>query len=279
MSAFNNNNNNLNNTSAGIEGRGSNLASQGINNRQHPAGLNENHGIAATGLNEPDTHSNVPSTRGNDLNYAGANIADTRKVDQQAAYGNTAGKNLNSDSNRTGGTGIPPVNTAEHIRRNAAEEAIAGGHNIHHHGDKNLSHQKSLPSVGTGSTAPVHHDVHPTSHYGVGLDDKARLDSHNAANAPHNHYSENPVGPSTTPGKHHTGAPLGAGLPDKDLKHTTDKRHNEKHGNIIHNEDNEQVKVSAGDKIKGNLEKIVGKVSGNQDKVVQGENLAQGRHI
>ncbi|KAI7895715.1 uncharacterized protein EV154DRAFT_494687 [Mucor mucedo] len=281
MSAFNNNNHNLNNTSAGIEGQGSNLASQGIN-RQQPNELNENHGIAATGLNNQplDTHSSIPSTRGNDLNYAGANIADTRKVDQQAAYGNTAGQNLNSDSNRTGGTGIPPVNTAEHVRRNAAEEAISAGHHgTHHSGNNNLSHERELHNVGTGPTALGHHNEHSTGHNGVGLDEKTRIASHNATNVTHHHHPDDPVavGPSSTPGQHHTGAPLGAGLPDQDLKHSTDKRHNEKHGNISHKE--EETKVSAGDKIKGNLEKIVGKISGNEAKVAQGENIAQGRSV
>lgn len=288
MSAFNNNNHNLNNTSAGIEGQGSNLASQGVN-RQQPQGLNENHGIAATGLNNNplDTHSSIPTTRGNDLNYSGANIADTRKVDQQSAYGNTAGQNLNSDSNRTAGTGIPPVNTAEHIRRNAAEEAIAAGHHgTHHTGNGNLTHERELHHVGNGPETTGggaanlgHHNAHHTGHAGVGLDDKARIDAHHAPNATHHHHTDNnvAVGPSSTPGEHQTGAPLGAGLPDQDLKHSTDKHHNEKYGNNSHKE--EQTKASAGDKIKGNIEKLVGKVSGNEAKVAQGENIAQGRSV
>lgn len=292
MSAFNNNNPNLNNTSAGIEGRGSNLASQGTDNlgdinRRQPGELNENHGIAATGLNEPHTHTNIPSTRGNELNYTGAPIADTRKIDQQAAYGNTAGHDLNSHSNRTGGTGIPPVNTAEHVRRNAAEEAIASGHHgAHHTGNNDISHERDLHhNAGTGSAATTgattlgNNGAPHNSHAGVGLDDKARIASHNTANVTHRHHPDDPVsvGAPTTAGKHQSGTPLSAGHPNKDLKHSTDQHHNEKYGNLSHKEDN--VKVSASDKIKGNLEKIAGKITGNEAKVIQGENLAQGRSI
>ncbi|KAI8881516.1 hypothetical protein K501DRAFT_286346 [Backusella circina FSU 941] len=39
------------------------------------------------------------------------------------------------------------------------------------------------------------------------------------------------------------------------------------------------TKPSAGDKIKGNLEKLAGKISGNEAKVVKGDNIAHGRSV
>ncbi|KAL9543143.1 hypothetical protein MBANPS3_008262, partial [Mucor bainieri] len=125
MSAFNNtSNNNTTLNQPGLDGR-----------IQPPVGeLNENHGIAATGLNEPHTHATVPTTQGttaerhsDNLNFSGPPIAGN-KVDQ-------AGSHNPSATNRTAGTGIPPVNTAEHARHNAAQEALSGhhGHHDNHH--------------------------------------------------------------------------------------------------------------------------------------------------
>ncbi|GAA5813250.1 hypothetical protein MFLAVUS_006725 [Mucor flavus] len=360
MSAFNNNNSNLNNTSAGQAGRVSNMNSTAV----HPSGqLNENHGIAATGLNEPHTHVNAPTQGKNGLNYSGAPIADTRMVDQQENYGRTAGHDLNSNTNRTGGTGIPPVNTAEHVRRNLAEESLSGNH---HHGTDNArhsatgnnhnigldekalhgshgattgSHHNPLSTTGAttnhnplstgGATTGNHHNPLSTTgatgqHNPLSTGNATTGNHHNPiSNATHttgttahhnplstggattgNHHQNDhfttgagvinqnrndPTAVGTTGGNHHTGAPLGTGLPTKDQKHFGDQHFNDKRGNLDHPKhnnlggnsalDNDTNKASAGDKIKGNLEKITGKITGNEAKVIEGENLAQGRSV
>ncbi|KAI9271008.1 hypothetical protein EDC94DRAFT_512399 [Helicostylum pulchrum] len=248
----------------------------------HPSGqLNENHGIAATGLNEPHTHANAPTQGKNGLNYSGAPIADTRMVDQQENYGHTAGHDLNSNTNRTGGTGIPPVNTAEHVRRNHAEEALSGNRhpgadNTHHIGTRNnigLDEKALHGSHGANQHNPISTATHTAGTTG----------NHNPLSTGH----DTAVG--TTGGNHHTGAPLGTGLPNKDQKHVGDQHFNDKRGNLDHTKhdnigDNSALnkdanKVGAGDKIKGNLEKLSGKITGNEAKVIQGENIAQGRSI
>ncbi|KAI8082409.1 hypothetical protein BDF21DRAFT_417812 [Thamnidium elegans] len=360
MSAFNNNNSNLNNTSAGQAGRVSNMNSTAT----HPSDqLNQNHGIAATGLNEPHTHINAPTQGKNGLNYSGAPIADTRMVDQQENYGHTAGHDLNSNTNRTGGTGIPPVNTAEHVRRNHAEEAIAGNH---HHGANHTHHTATSggPAAAGTATAAANAAANATgsttsggfgshNNHNIGLDEKALHGSHGATGNHHNpistdtrhsgvadrhnplstggattgnhnplstgggattgnhnplstgnqrqndHFTtgagvvnqnrNDPTAVGTTGANHHTGAPLGTGLPNRDQKHVGDQHFNDKRGNLDHSKhDNlgnnnalnqDHTKVSAGDKIKGNLEKVTGKITGNEAKVVEGENIAQGRNI
>ncbi|GAA5799875.1 hypothetical protein HPULCUR_005296 [Helicostylum pulchrum] len=334
MSAFNNNNSNLNNTSAGQAGRVSNMNSTAA----HPSGqLNENHGIAATGLNEPHTHANAPTQGKNGLNYSGAPIADTRMVDQQENYGHTAGHDLNSNTNRTGGTGIPPVNTAEHVRRNHAEEALSGNRhpgadNTHHIGTRNnigLDEKALHGSHGANQHNPISTATHTAGTTGnhnplstgrdtgnhnplsTGHDTGNRnplstgrdTGNHNPLSTGNQHQNDHfttgagvinqnrndPTAVGTTGGNHHTGAPLGTGLPNKDQKHVGDQHFNDKRGNLDHTKhdnigDNSALnkdanKVGAGDKIKGNLEKLSGKITGNETKVIQGENIAQGRSI
>ncbi|KAG2230071.1 hypothetical protein INT48_005399 [Thamnidium elegans] len=311
MSAFNNNNSNLNNTSAGQAGRVSNMNSTAT----HPSDqLNQNHGIAATGLNEPHTHINAPTQGKNGLNYSGAPIADTRMVDQQENYGHTAGHDLNSNTNRTGGTGIPPVNTAEHVRRNHAEEAIAGNH---HHDEKALhgshgatgNHHNPISTdtrhsgvadrhnpLSTGGATTGNHNPLSTgggattgNHNPLSTGNQRQNDHFTTGAGVVNQNRNDPTAVGTTGANHHTGAPLGTGLPNRDQKHVGDQHFNDKRGNLDHSKhDNlgnnnalnqDHTKVSAGDKIKGNLEKVTGKITGNEAKVVEGENIAQGRNI
>lgn len=340
MSAFNNNNNNLNNTSAGQANRVSHPDNQ----------LNENHGIAATGLNDPILGGSI-SGQQQGLNYSGAPISDAQKVNQQESYGHTAGHDLNSNTNRTGGTGIPPVNTAAHVQQNAAQEALGSGHNTHHAGTgtghaaatsadaarqaaatatgatgltgRNVDpvstgqHHNNLTGTGhrddptnighhtstTGhhNTATGHHDpTSATGHHGAtgthsatgahgahgatgatGLTGATGAHGVTGATGTHGATNTDPVAHGATHGTHPSGAGLGVGLPGKDQKHVGDQRFNDKHGNLDHHNEtsNAEKKPTAGEKIKGNLEKITGKITGNEAKVIEGENLAQGRKL
>lgn len=364
---------NNNTTTSGIEGRASNLDSTGLysqrnnledaynrrqavgqlgaesgfesatqrnnledayNRRQEPLDLlNENHGIAASSLNDAHTHSAIPATHGvnDNLDYSGAPIADTRKVDQDTTtsafpshtigsnttsstnnnpfnnnntssiigpYSSTAGQDLNSQTNRHAGTGIPPVNTAEHVRRNAAEEAIDGG-NKRFDTEQN-SYVSDLPTgrsaadkntstYNTGSAANTaaatasatalsgdHGASHRHKNQGgdLGLEDKARLNSQiqhdvNATSETHG-----------TDGERHAGVPQHEGLLPKHSYHNDRDIDNNNEGlnkHSSHDDVDADGKPSAGDKIKGKVEKIVGKVTGNEEKVIKGEERAQGR--
>ncbi|KAG1083101.1 hypothetical protein G6F42_022335 [Rhizopus arrhizus] len=53
--------------------------------------------------------------------------------------------------------------------------------------------------------------------------------------------------------------------------------HHATSGNHPTTSDGVEGKASAGDKIKGNLEKMAGKITGNEAKVIAGENKAAGR--
>ncbi|KAI8638016.1 hypothetical protein BD408DRAFT_423684 [Parasitella parasitica] len=329
MSAFNNNNTSVNN--AGVD----------PTRRPNAGQLNENHGIAATGLNEPHTHATVPATQGttaerrsDHLNYSGAPIA-ANKVDQAstqhpsstnyaagtgippvnnsehtrenamsgshnvqnpsptnrtAATGippvNTAeharenalsgSHNVQnpSSTNRTAATGIPPVNTAEHARQNAAQEALSG-HNGHHHnaGTGVGSHGSATAAAGAGHAAADR--LSDNNH----RDGNHHIDSHTSAvkgdHGASHHTDHHIPGVTGTTGMRHAGEPQHDGLlPNKKHNHLDD---NTTSGAHPATSDGVEGKPSAGDKIKGNLEKMAGKISGNEAKVIAGENKAAGR--
>jgi len=320
------------------------LNQPGLDGRiQPPVGeLNENHGIAATGLNEPHTHATVPTTQGttaerrsDNLNFSGPPIAGN-KVDQAGAHNPSA-------TNRTAGTGIPPVNTAEHARHNAAEEALSG-HHAHHDNHHNvgtglgaagtaaaaagaghaatdkLSGDHHHNTTGTGLTGDHHNttgtgltgshhnttgtgitgDHHNTTGTGLtgshkdhnltgasavkgdhgashhGQDAHAKLDD-KAARVGHDATHTGATGAVGAAGAHagatrHAGEPMHDGLlPNKH------KEHHATSGDHPTTADGVDGKASAGDKIKGNLEKIAGKITGNEAKVIAGENKAAGR--
>jgi hypothetical protein len=73
---------------------------------------------------------------------------------------------------------------------------------------------------------------------------------------------------------HHYGrdAAAAAALGGHELHKHENKHANDAVGGI-------DSKPSIGDKIKGNVEKVAGKVTGNEAKVIKGENIAQGRSI
>ncbi|CAO0800792.1 unnamed protein product [Mucor circinelloides] len=346
MSAFNNtSNNNTTLNQPGLDGR-----------IQPPVGeLNENHGIAATGLNEPHTHATVPTTQGttaerrsDNLNFSGPPIAGN-KVDQ-------AGSQNPSATNRTAGTGIPPVNTAEHARHNAAEEALSGhhGHHDNHHnvgtgvgatgtaaaaagaghaaadkltGDHHNttgtgltgSHHNTTGTgltgdhhntAGTGLTGSHHNttgtgltgDHHNTtgtgltgSHHnttGTGISGdhhnltgaSAVKGDHGASHhgqAAHAHVGQDathPAGAAAAGATGGAGVTRHAGEPQHEgLLPNKHKEHHATSGNHPTTSDGVEGKASAGDKIKGNLEKMAGKITGNEAKVIAGENKAAGR--
>jgi hypothetical protein len=356
MSTYNQNNTPLNNS--GLQDRTTNLASTGISDTPHGQ------------LNEPHTHSNVPTTQGataerhhgDDLKYSGPPVP-TNQVDQ-------AGSNNPSSTNRTAATGIPPVNTAEHARQNAAQEALGGGIGAHHNLSGNNRHYTAVGGTGatdhhnksTGLTGDHHHNAtsltgdnnrydigttgtgttgtgttgtgttgtgttgtgttgtgatgtgatgtgatgasglasghhrstglpgdsthnpnkehhlgggsaalgdHGASQHnkhagGVGLDERA---ARIGTDAPH------PTGATAThnDGQRHAGVPQHAGL-----AHGAHKEHHATTGGHPTTTSNVEGKPSMGDKIKGNVEKMAGKITGNEAKVAKGENIATG---
>ena len=357
MSAFNNNPNNATLNNTGLDGRTAGITGDRHHIQPTSGQLNENHGIAATGLNEPHTHATVPTTQGttaerhsDNLNFSGPPVA-TNKVDQ-------AGSHNPSDTNRTAGTGIPPVNTAEHARQNATQEALSGhhGHHDNHHNigtgvgtagtasaaagagyaaaDKLSGNHHN--TTGTGLTGNHHNttgltgDHHNTT--GTGLTGNHHNttgtgltgDHHNTTGAgltsgshgitgDHHNKDHNLTGASAVKGDHgasHHGQAThtrvddsGAARISNDAAHPTTAtgstgaagaihggRHagEPQHEGLLpnkkdhHHKENATTndadgKASAGDKIKGNLEKIAGKISGNESKVIAGENKAAGR--
>ncbi|KAG2189956.1 hypothetical protein INT46_005775 [Mucor plumbeus] len=403
MSAFNNNPNNATLNNTGLDGRTAGITGDRHHIQPTSGQLNENHGIAATGLNEPHTHATVPTTQGttaerhsDNLNFSGPPVA-TNKVDQ-------AGSHNPSDTNRTAGTGIPPVNTAEHARQNATQEALSGhhGHHDNHHnigtgvgtagtasaaagagyaaadklsgnhhnttgtgltgnhhnttgltGDHHNTTGTGLTgnhhnTTGTGLTGDHHNttgtgltgnhhnttgltgDHHNTT--GTGLTGNHHNttgtgltgDHHNTTGAgltsgshgitgDHHNKDHNLTGASAVKGDHgasHHGQAThtrvddsGAARISNDAAHPTTAtgstgaagaihggRHagEPQHEGLLpnkkdhHHKENATTndadgKASAGDKIKGNLEKIAGKISGNESKVIAGENKAAGR--
>lgn len=322
MSAFNNtSNNNTTLNQPGLDGR-----------IQPPVGeLNENHGIAATGLNEPHTHATVPTTQGttaerrsDNLNFSGPPIAGN-KVDQ-------AGSQNPSATNRTAGTGIPPVNTAEHARHNAAEEALSGHHGHHdnhhnvgtgvgatgtaaaaagaghaaadkltgdHHNTTGTGHTGSHHNTtGTGLTGDHHNTTgtgltgshHNTTGTGISGDHhnltgaSAVKGDHGASHhgqAAHAHVGQDathPAGAAAAGATGGAGVTRHAGEPQHEgLLPNKHKEHHATSGNHPTTSDGVEGKASAGDKIKGNLEKMAGKITGNEAKVIAGENKAAGR--
>ncbi|CAO3655307.1 unnamed protein product [Mucor hiemalis] len=240
---------------------------------QPGAGLNENHGIAATGLNEPHTHATVNPVHGNNLN---------NKIEQHENYGTTAGQDLNSHTNRTGGTGIPPVNTAEHVRRNQAEEAVLNSErNSHTHGNNEISHKDQTAGHDlnshtnrTGGTGipPVNTAEHVRQN-------KAEEALRNAEHDNHTHSNNESAHKSNTDAlgdhgaSHHDKKDGGVGHGER----VAAKHEERRDGGHTQSAHNPEQKVSAGDKIKGSIEKVVGKITGNEEKVIKGENLVQGR--
>ncbi|KAI9276082.1 hypothetical protein BY458DRAFT_472941 [Sporodiniella umbellata] len=174
--------------------------------------LNENHGIAATGLNDPFTSANaVRTSQSNDPTSLGGQ-----------EHSHAPGLHNPAEGNRTAGTGIPPVSQAGHAT--AGEPEIASHvHNKHGQGHPEISshvNNKHGLSANQGDHGASHHQQAPTH----------AVDQHTA------HSTEHPT--------------------------TVDELNR---------------KPSVGEKIKGTLEKAAGKITGDEAKVVKGDNLAHGR--
>ena len=318
MSAFNNNNTLLNQTSAGIENRGSTLNSrlpdhthdsrsgspahniESAYQREQPVqaadlnpgnNLNDtynryqtgqpgNHGIATTGLNaaglnatsglnESHTHAPIASTQGNNnlastqgnnnLNYSGADVngnnLDQHRVGQEHSAGgvhNNASTGLNDTHRATGG-----LSTGTNDKLNYSGADV--------NGDRlTQDHLNTTRTGGAHNTAEdIRHNqaqeaiAHADHQHSINNNDSTRLNSDKPA-----HTSK--VHPTASLGdhgaSHHNKNNGGIGKTEKE------------HLDHEHGDD----KVSAGDKIKGNLEKLVGKITGNEEKVLKGERLAEG---
>ncbi|CAO3610460.1 unnamed protein product [Mucor hiemalis] len=139
-------------------------------------------------------------------------------------------------------------NKEHHTGRDAALGAGAGAGLAH---EANKHHDKHNT---TGTSNPLHHDnkEHHTGRDAVATGGVAGLASHEKAKHDNERHAGVPQHDGLLPNKH-------------DNKHTTPAG--------VEGE----TKPSATDKIKGNLEKVVGKVTGNEAKVIKGENLAHGR--
>lgn len=141
-------------------------------------------------------------------------------------------------------------NKEHHTGRDAALGAGAGAGLAH---EANKHHDKHHNTTGTSN--PLHHDnkEHHTGRDAVAAGGVAGLASHEKAKHDNERHAGVPQHDGLLPNKHH------------DNKHTTPAG--------VEGE----TKPSATDKIKGNIEKVVGKVTGNEAKVIKGENLAHGR--
>lgn len=232
---------------------------------QPGAGLNENHGIAATGLNEPHTHATVSPIANN-------------KIEQHEKYGATAGQDLNSTTNRTGGTGIPPVNTAEHVRRNQAEEAVLNAERDAHTGISHKDHtagqdlnSNTNRTAGTG-VPPVNTADHVRHNKAEEARHNAETDNHTHGNH-QDHLKSNTAALGDHGASHHDKKVGGVGHSERIAAREEERRE----GNLAAHD--AEHKASTSDKMKGNIEKVVGKITGNEEKVIKGENLAHGRAV
>jgi hypothetical protein len=235
--------------------------------------LNENHGIAASGLGNPNLFAGA-NTTGNDLNYSGP-IADTRKIDQnQTSYNDLAGENNPSKTNRHAGTCIPPVNTAEHARVNASNEGrrldseqsshVSDLSGTRH--DRNNYGSNQYSSAGIENPSNTHNATTATTGSHPMTSTGSDISSRNA-------YSQNVSAPEGDHGaSHHHEGTHGQMLSGH--KHNTHQPQDNALGSS-----EIDTKPSAGDKVKGNLEKLAGKISGNEAKVVKGDNIAHGRPV
>lgn len=204
-----------------------------LNNNQ----LNENHGIAATGLQQP--HTAVPPT----------------------TYTDKAGSNNPSETNRHAGTGIPPVNTAAHVQHNLNQE-----HNTAPLDETGARIGRNAYPPTVESTkfdeAQAVTGSHPTTSTGP------EVITETSKHHPVPETGKHPV-TSTGPEVH-----SGNVIDDKKVHHQTPSATGQ---HPTSSDGVEATKPSVGDKIKGNLEKVAGKITGNEEKVIKGENLAHGR--
>ncbi|ORE10297.1 hypothetical protein BCV72DRAFT_199996 [Rhizopus microsporus var. microsporus] len=224
--------------------------------------LSENQGISATGLNDPYTHASAPtrtqgttSERNDPLNYSGAPIADTRKVDQTSYDNNAPGMYNPSEGNRTAGTGIPSVTATQNIRCGGSEGGRFG--EAEQRSDvTDLPGSRSQGQTGTGHTGSALAGDHGASHHSRhqgnvgGIDERRGRDDTMVSG-----------GPTAASGTGATGTSAPGHYTDDHPTSTSDI----------------DRKPTAGEKIKGNLEKMAGKLTGNEARAVKGDNIAHGR--
>ncbi|ORE22007.1 hypothetical protein BCV71DRAFT_209901 [Rhizopus microsporus] len=220
--------------------------------------LGENQGIAATGLNDPYTHASAPtrtqgttSERNDPLNYSGAPVADTRKVDQTSYDDNAPGMYNPSEGNRTGGTGIPSVTATQNIRCGGSEGGRFGE-------AEQRSDVSDLPgSRSQGQTGQTGY---------TGQTGSALAGDHGASH--HSKHQDNLGGIDERRGRDDTmvsGGPTGA---------SDTGRYTDDHPTSTSDLDR---KPTAGEKIKGGFERMAGKLTGNEARAAKGDNIAHGR--
>ncbi|CEJ03886.1 hypothetical protein RMCBS344292_17861 [Rhizopus microsporus] len=256
--------------------------------------LSGNQGIAATGLNDPYTHASAPtrtqgttSERNDPLNYSGAPVADTRKVDQTSYDNNAPGMYNPSEGNRTGGTGIPSVTATQNIRCGGSEGGRFG--EAEQRSDvSDLPGSRSQGQTGTGAgtgtgtgtgtglglgsqagqTGQTGHTGH-TGHTGSAL-----AGDHGASH--HSRHQGNLGGIDERRGRDDTmvsGGPTAASGTGA-TGTSAPGYHTDDHPTSTSDIDR---KPTAGEKIKGGLEKMAGKLTGNEARAAKGDNIAHGR--
>ncbi|CAO3676756.1 unnamed protein product [Rhizopus stolonifer] len=231
--------------------------------------LNENHGIAATGLNDsfaphhanrtsqnhdlsgPNEHNIPGSTQHNvsghnehsthglqEQNFSGPVIGDERKVDQDSHGLHEGGQS-----------------------QNRAFDQNSNAPGMHNPSSNNRTAATGIPPVNTTHAAEQNSgvdDLSSRAHEGVN-----RSHSGSASRGDHGASHHQQYQNRSFEGK----APSGSGVEQQ-------MAHHSEHPTTV---DEVGHKPSAGEKLKGNFEKMTGKVTGNQTKVVKGDNLVHGR--
>lgn len=205
--------------------------------------LNENHGIAATGIQQP--HTAVPPT----------------------FYNDKAGDNIPSETNRHAGTGVPPVNVARHVEQNKQNEVDVD------HTAARIGRNAFPPTNEDVTTEPVTKDLHearavtgehPSTSTGPEVVPQTGKQSSISTGPEVVHQTGNHPTTATGPNVEHQIGGNDNKVPSNSETHRSSDSSNDN-------------KPSAGDKIKGNIEKIAGKITGNEAKVIKGDNIAHGR--
>ncbi|KAI9480910.1 MAG: hypothetical protein EXX96DRAFT_564682 [Benjaminiella poitrasii] len=219
--------------------------------------LNENHGIAATGLNDTYTSSRNPS----DAHRTTAGMPYSNTGDR--THQNITGNDMRGNTTTGGMTGPSGSSAA-----GAYASPLSGADSTGTTSRIPDATRKEEPSC--HSTGERKHDLHGAAatlgDHGASQHNKSNGGTAGATstvNQGPNSIGDTPTYTVGTNNQRHTGEPKVGGYHPNAVKDTTDEDTNNK--------------PSFGDKVKGNLEKLTGKMTGNEAKVVKGENMASGR--
>ncbi|KAI8073773.1 hypothetical protein BDF21DRAFT_424266 [Thamnidium elegans] len=219
--------------------------------------------------------------------------------------GNTTGlgtqDNKHGPTSTAGTSGLDPrdnkhdITSNDHHRTGTGISGTTahGAHGAHEHSKINKPGLPSDVNHSTTGTGVHDHETNNVKHVGGGISAvkgdhgasnhiKHDPNVNNNLNTKRNSIKDDLKLGGEEPGVHdsrgvrHAGVPLHEGLApvhDYDREHLNDTNK----ANDI--KDTTDIKPSAGDKIKGNLEKIAGKITGNEEKIIKGENIAHGRAV